>query len=274
MSNQKDTQKTNINIYEKSNVSDVKSLVNKSIYDFANKKTEKLVTALYLVSDCMDTDDALKGKIRLLSVELLSDIYKLSTLSLVEKQTYLSISLTHIYELLSFINIANTIGFISEMNASILKREFSVLISDLKEKQNNDKHFTFTLDDKMFDLAELSEEKVEDKNHNYTNHSILRDNMSFIKNSSIQNNLPVKKVNSSVTSLSDRQDRTSKILSLIKDNKNINLAEGGVSIKDISLGITDCSEKTIQRELNTLISKGQIKKTGSKRWSRYSVIEK
>ncbi len=272
MNNQKDTQKTNINTYDKSNVSDIKSLANKPIYEFANKKTEKIVTALYLVSDCMDTDDALKGKIRLLGVELLSDIYKLSTLSPVEKQAYLSISLTHIYELVSFIDIAHTIGFISEMNASILKREFTLLISDLKEKQNNDKHFTFTLDDKMFDLPELS---VESKNYNYMNiadNSFVKDKMSFTKNSPLQNTLPLKKPNSSSTSLADRQDRTSKILSLIKDKKNSLPGEEGVSIKDVSLAFTDCSEKTIQRELNSLISKGQIKKTGSKRWSRYSII--
>ena len=239
MNNQKDTQKTNINTYDKSNVSDIKSLINKPVYEFANKKTEKLVTALYLVSDCMDTDDALKGKIRLLGVELLSDIYKLSTLSLVEKQSYLSVSLTHIYELLSFIEIAHNIGFISEMNASILKREFSLLISDLKEKQNNDKHFTFTLDDKMFDLPELSVESGESKNYNYMNSAFVKDKMSFTKNSPLQNTLPLKKPNSNSSSLADRQDRTSKILSLIKDTKNSSSGEAGVSIKDVSLAFTD-----------------------------------
>ena len=62
-----------------------------------------------------------------------------------------------------------------------------------------------------------------------------------------------------------KQDRTAKILSLIKDKKDL-------SIKDISTAFTDCSEKTIQRELNSLVSKGQIKKTGAKRWSRYQAI--
>ena len=56
MNNQKDTQKTNIDIYGTSNVSDNKSLNNMPIYDFANKKTEKLVTALYMVTDCMESD--------------------------------------------------------------------------------------------------------------------------------------------------------------------------------------------------------------------------
>jgi DeoR/GlpR family transcriptional regulator of sugar metabolism len=62
--------------------------------------------------------------------------------------------------------------------------------------------------------------------------------------------------------IASKQDRTAKILALIKDKKDL-------SIKDVSIAFTDCSEKTIQRELNTLVSKGHIRKVGSKRWSRY-----
>lgn len=271
INNQKDIKKTDINTYGQSDVSDIKSLPDMSSYEFANKKTEKLVTALYMVSDCMDTDDALKGKIRLLGVELLSDIYKLSTLSSIEKHTYISTSLVHIYELLSFIEIAYTIGFISEMNTVILKKEFSVLVADLKSNQSKDKHFTFTLDQKMFDLPELKSGTENDSEFDYKGQLSIKDKrttfntMSFINNKSPLQNFQIKKTNSTVTNLADRQDRTDKIISLIKDKKE-------VSIKDISLAFTDCSEKTIQRELNSLVSKGQLKKTGAKRWSRYAIL--
>lgn len=275
INNQKDTQKTDLNTYGHSDVSDVKSLSHMHVSDFANKKTEKLVTALYLVSDCMDTDDALKGKLRLLGVELLSDIYKLSTLSPVEKHSYISVSLSHIYELLSFIEIAHTIGFISEMNTSILKKEFSILASDLKSSQEKDKHFTFKLDDKMFHLPEVNVDEislgnVDSFNHNKeqfsNNKGTSFDSMSLTNHKSPLSLSHPKKVKSYETNLSDRKDRTAKILSLIKDKKEI-------SIKDISLAFTDCSEKTIQRELNSLISKGHLKKTGAKRWSRYALAE-
>lgn len=279
MNNQKDTQKTDINKNEQSNVSDNKPLANmpnslleRQVYEFANKKTEKLVTALYMVSDCMDTDDALKGKIRLLGVELLSDIYNLATLSPVEKHTYIPISLNHIYELLSFIEIAYTIGFISEMNTTILKKEFSVLASDLNASLAKDKHFTFTLDEKMFDLSEqeFSTEKAVGLNHN-GQQSIKDKKTSFNSISYINNKSPLqqfqsKKTNSYTTNLAERLDRTNKIIALIKDKKE-------VTIKDISHVFKDCSEKTIQRELNSLVLKGQIKKTGAKRWSRYLVIK-
>ena len=268
MNNLKDTQKTDVKKYGQSDVSDTKTLSDMSIYDFVCKKTEKLVTALYLVSDCMETDDALKEKLRSLGVELLSDIYKLSTLSPVDKRIHTAISLSHIYELLSFIEIAHTIGFISEMNTMVLKKEFSSLSFDLKENLEKDKHFTFTLDEQMFSTGQGLVQNGKD--FNYRGQSSIKDKrtsfntMSFINNKSPLSSLNTPKINSSTTSLADRQDRTNKIISLIKGKIDI-------SIKDISLAFTDCSEKTIQRELNSLVSKGQLKKTGSKRWSRYSI---
>lgn len=46
-------------------------------------------------------------------------------------------------------------------------------------------------------------------------------------------------------------------------------AKGNVTIKDISDIITDCSEKTIQRELNDMIRAGEVIREGKRRWSTY-----
>ncbi len=70
---------------------------------------------------------------------------------------------------------------------------------------------------------------------------------------------------STTRSAPESQNRRERILSIIKD-------KGQASIKDVSTVITDCSEKTIQRELMSLISEGQIKKDGERRWSRYSLV--
>ncbi|HEY1037690.1 MAG TPA: hypothetical protein VGE62_03870 [Candidatus Paceibacterota bacterium] len=48
-------------------------------------------------------------------------------------------------------------------------------------------------------------------------------------------------------------------------------AKGELSIKDLTDVITDCSEKTIQRELISLVSTGFLHKTGERRWSKYSL---
>lgn len=61
--------------------------------------------------------------------------------------------------------------------------------------------------------------------------------------------------------LTDRADRIKTVLE----------AKPQATIKDIAEVITDVSEKTIQRELNSLIEKGQVVREGERRWSRYSV---
>lgn len=63
--------------------------------------------------------------------------------------------------------------------------------------------------------------------------------------------------------LTDRADRIKTVLE----------AKPAATIKDIAEVITDVSEKTIQRELNSLIEKGQVLREGERRWSRYSVVK-
>ncbi len=59
-----------------------------------------------------------------------------------------------------------------------------------------------------------------------------------------------------------QSERMSLILDLVRKKKSL-------SIKEIAQVIRDCSEKTIQRELNTLIEKGLIRREGERRWSVY-----
>ena len=63
---------------------------------------------------------------------------------------------------------------------------------------------------------------------------------------------------------SQMTDRAERIKTVLE-------AKPQASVKDIAEVITDVSEKTIQRELNSLIEKGQVVREGERRWSRYSV---
>jgi hypothetical protein len=62
-------------------------------------------------------------------------------------------------------------------------------------------------------------------------------------------------------------DRAARIKTVLE-------AKPAATIKDIAEVITDVSEKTIQRELNSLIEKGQVIREGERRWSKYSVSPK
>ncbi|MBU6321022.1 MAG: DeoR family transcriptional regulator [Patescibacteria group bacterium] len=58
--------------------------------------------------------------------------------------------------------------------------------------------------------------------------------------------------------------RQEAILSYITD-------KGTVSIRDLSFVVRGVSEKTIQRELQTLIGEGRVLKRGERRWSTYEL---
>jgi hypothetical protein len=60
-------------------------------------------------------------------------------------------------------------------------------------------------------------------------------------------------------------DRSARIKTVLE-------AKPEATIKDIAEIITDVSEKTIQRELNSLIEKGQVVRQGERRWSKYSIV--
>jgi predicted HTH transcriptional regulator len=76
---------------------------------------------------------------------------------------------------------------------------------------------------------------------------------------------PVKSVPVGATIDEQKDDREKRIINVIRD-------KGVVSIKDISTVIFDVSEKTIQRTLQALIDKGQIKKEGERRWAKYQLV--
>ncbi|MEK7171161.1 MAG: hypothetical protein AAB774_02550 [Patescibacteria group bacterium] len=67
-----------------------------------------------------------------------------------------------------------------------------------------------------------------------------------------------------------------KTFSLKTDRQEIilNSLTAGVwlPIKDIAKNLQNFSGKTVQRELNTLVIAGLVKKTGERRWSRYTKI--
>lgn len=60
-------------------------------------------------------------------------------------------------------------------------------------------------------------------------------------------------------------DRRTRIRTILE-------AKGEATIKDISEIVTDCSEKTIQRELNTMIEDNVVKREGERRWSKYTLV--
>jgi len=273
MNNEKDTKKTATEKTQAANntnhFNNINSLNIKPISEFANKKTEKLVTALCMVADCMDTEDVIRHKLRLLGVELLSDISQLSLSLPMHDDKHIRTSIHRIKEILSLLYIAETITYISTMNSSILRVEFNNLLNELQSYQSQEKHFPFSLDEEMFTIKSIdaNNTNIKDTVFNIKDRLKRSQSMSFIKD------VPKKSLTASDYK-KVKKDRAERIIKAIKDKMNTKDGGEGATIRDISTAVTNCSEKTIQREILDLISKGEIKKIGAKRWSRYQINKK
>ncbi len=67
------------------------------------------------------------------------------------------------------------------------------------------------------------------------------------------------------TAVAPQLGRRERVLAILRD-------KGEATIKDIMAFITDCSEKTIQRELITLIKDNIVQREGERRWSKYKLV--
>lgn len=99
------------------------------------RKTNKLITALYMVTDIMDRDEPLRNKLRNLGAGIISDINYINLLSDINDKS-LAILEAKINETMSFLEISNAVSLISEMNHSILKKEFLILVEAVREHRS------------------------------------------------------------------------------------------------------------------------------------------
>ena len=122
---------------------------------FILKKAEKLTTALYMVTDIMPEREPMKWKMRESSVELLSDTTASLDATIGERIAVLGTAIRKIEKVVSFLDIAQASRMVSEMNASVLKKEYLSLKSVIEgewEKLFDRSKSIFT--DSFFDVPE------------------------------------------------------------------------------------------------------------------------
>jgi Asp-tRNA(Asn)/Glu-tRNA(Gln) amidotransferase C subunit len=99
------------------------------------KKAEKLVTALYLVTDLASDQEPIKHSLRKNAVALLSSMNSLAQLNVKDRVLELKLSLKSVTEILSLLHVAVTTGIVSEMNGELLLNGFRALQLVLEKKQ-------------------------------------------------------------------------------------------------------------------------------------------
>jgi hypothetical protein len=99
------------------------------------KKSERLVTALYLVTDLISDMEPIKNSLRKNAVTLLSSMNALAQLDVKDKLTEFKLSLKAVTEIISLLHVSITTGIVSEMNGHLLMDGFRTLQSALEKRQ-------------------------------------------------------------------------------------------------------------------------------------------
>jgi len=244
---------------------------------FLYKKSEKMVTAIYAVTNFFADSEPLKRTLREMSTDLLRSVSLLKDFvgggeSLPARKVQ-----SVVLEIVSLLEVATKAGMVSEMNSQILSKEFNVLLGAIKERAllGGDKvvfpNEFFTV---QKDTALLSDKTNVRGDENVSKTEVIykgQDNyVAPIHKGHMA--LPIsREVKAPATTGAGvgvvevkKNARQNSILAIIKKKHD-------VTIKDISAIIREYSEKTIQRELLDLVSQGVLKKVGERRWSKYSM---
>lgn len=218
-------------------VSDYKKQINWLTY-----KAERLVSALYMVTDLINTNDPIKWRMRKSSIVLLTEVGKLLEVSPAERKKVINLAREAIAEIVSLLEVAVNSGLISRMNHSLLKKEFvnTPLLLERIGKENMPKSIRQT---QGYSIG----------------HSIGQ--IKTIKDKVF---LPSMGQNIVVHNKVKKEARKSQIIKVFAGGKVL-------SLSDLSEMFRDFGSKMIQRDLLDLVKSGVLKKTGNKRWSRYSL---
>ncbi len=236
------------------------------IYIF--KKTEKITSALYLVSGLLKDDEPIKWELRDRGIDLLSSSFNASCSLPGDKNAIIQSLFTAALETLSLLNVARISNLISEMNHRLLVREIDNVVGLLRDRlAQNAENAGYVLSESFFktpDLFATGFRTGNDGNNRKTGSYPRASGQFGGQNPSGNLSNDGGAIQGHVSTQEKKTQRQELILAALKNQSNL-------TIKDFSKVIKDCSEKTIQRELIDLVARGVVKKEGERRWSRYSL---
>lgn len=169
-------------------------------------------------------------------------------------------------------NIAETTKMVSKMNHDILVSELQKLSNFLTTSSSNYSSAKIAFSPNIFSG---DYNYVPDKS--YKNNSLnIQDNFDMksqdlykgqkdikdIEKDNVLNKMSPMKISDGEKNIKDKNNRQDIIKSMLKSGVKL-------TIKDFAKNIKGCSEKTIQRELISMVSSGVLKKEGERRWSKY-----
>lgn len=207
------------------------------------KKSERIAKALSVISPAFKDAPALRERVADITVCLIDA----SMQSPAVAKDVLSRELLALSGILS---VARSAGMLSSMNVEIITREVQMLLQELSSIDES--RVVFEEAPSLSTLAKATQTRA------VAVPPVFKDRPAVTVKRTDEDKGQINK--------DMKNGRKDTILAVLKE-------KGPSDIKDISGIIREVSEKTIQRELQSLIDLGKVKKTGERRWTTYQIHE-
>lgn len=224
-----------------------KLIHNSDYYKYIFKKTERIVSVVFYITNNIDDKDTYKSQIEDIETAArnLHDVV-LQSLQMrahvAEEAVQATIHAIVVLE--SKLKVAQVMGLVAIEVLQVLFNESDSVLRGLS-KYTNESNV----------LIEREQAYGLSKRPKQTPKTVVGAPAPTTQSTTAQPAAPIQPID----------NRRARIMTVIE-------AKEEVSIKDITDIITDVSEKTIQRELNAMIEDNLIKRIGQKRWSRYTLF--
>ncbi len=216
--------------------------------DRAYRRGERIVAALYLITNHISAEEQLRLSIRREALTLLERILSLRDTLRPESEN-VEVCRASIRYIISLVRMLSVTGLVSIQNTSVVIEGLDELGNFLSTSKTSTLSENVSLSRK--DLFEINTTPLKD-----IKDSLVIKDRTIIKDKTNMSEKVTNKDGLSVRELS--------IAAILRSG-------GELGIKDIASNLPEYSEKMIQRDLVRLVSVGRVKKTGLKRWSRYSI---
>lgn len=224
-----------------------------------HRRVFDLTLALYRVSDFFPQGEALRKQLREKANDIFGFITEYGYTAEIERESFFILG--KIESLKGYLAIARSMSFVRPINISVLEREYEGLADFFRKELERAKTIPEVLEEKKTTQKELEElptwaEFSQKENaHTVPLKQKKNENLNTEVRSMTSEHKP------SEGELNNRQKR------ILERLQEINQAK----ISDFFAFFDGISSKTIQRDLQDLVTKNLLKKDGEKRWTIYTL---
>jgi hypothetical protein len=225
--------------------------------DRAYRRSERIVAAIYLLTNHIPESESIRSTVRTASQGLLASILSMRDEMRSPQSRSVHALQSSIRHLISLVRILNVSGFISSQNTSTMIEALDELGNFLAASQRSILSENVTISrDELVDVHMGSHVPKPAMRMSRERAVTIKDTVDSTAHVSMSNTV----------GKGDMSVRVQSILDILS-------AGGSLGIKDIAANLPEYSEKMIQRELLDLTTQGKILKEGLKRWSKYSLAK-